>query len=216
MSYTARITYDADNTIDFKIRPSGDMVTHRQERTINRAGSGLPEFVSMYGDTMIEVDAFFNDTVCNQLTTFFWSWARYGNYFSFAVDNANIVSTTLDDAAAAGQKVIPLTATTGLAADDICLLIDINSGKREVVSIDSISAGVSVTVDSNLNFAFAADDIFRHLNFFPYVYFDDDSFTPRRTGVVDTTSALYWSYKFKFVEVFSAGYFDADDGILEL
>jgi hypothetical protein len=216
MSYTARITYDTDNNIDFKIRPSGEMITSRHERNINRAGSGLPEFINLYGDTLIEVDAFFDESTYRDLMTFFWSWARNGKYFSFAVDNTDTVLTTLDSDAAADQAVIPLTSTTGLSTGDVCIIIDISSGKREIVVIDSISAGVSVTADADLKFSFSSGDIFRHFNYFPYVYLDDTDFNPQRTGVLDTTSQLYRTYRFKFVEAFTAGYFDTEEGVLEL
>ena len=64
---------------------------------------------------------------------------------------------TLDDAAASGQKVIPLGATTNLAqGDEIYVRDDDGVNGSEFAKIATISAGVSITVADNLQHSFVA------------------------------------------------------------
>jgi hypothetical protein len=73
---------------------------------------------------------------------------------------AAAVSTTLDASAAAGQKVIPLTATTGIVAGGEYLIRKADGSYQEVVKVASISAGVSVTAHNNLARAYVSTDLF--------------------------------------------------------
>jgi hypothetical protein len=78
---------------------------------------------------------------------------------------ADTVSTTLDGSAAAAQKVIPLTATTGIAVDGEYLIRKADGSYQEVVKVASISAGVSVTAHNNLARAYASSDLFLNTPF---------------------------------------------------
>lgn len=91
-------------------------------------------------------------------TRFFSS--PYAKRFAHQGAGTDALHTTLDDAAAAGQKVIPLTATTGLAAGDLCTIRKANGAYEQEVTIDSINAGVSVTIVEDLEFAYASADKF--------------------------------------------------------
>jgi Pectate lyase superfamily protein len=64
-------------------------------------------------------------------------------------------ASTLDGSAASGQKVVPVASTTG-AASGMPVYIGLTSGTHEVGVIDTISAGVSVTLVANLTNTYAA------------------------------------------------------------
>ena len=67
-------------------------------------------------------------------------------------------STTLDAAAAAGQKTVPVTATTGIAVGDV--LWPVNAlGQTEPVVVDGVTSGVSITARHNLRHAYASNDV---------------------------------------------------------
>jgi len=76
------------------------------------------------------------------------------------VDTAFATTVAVD--AAAGQKVIGLTAVTNLAADDTILIDANNSGLRREVCVVASIATLDVTCDDNLEFAHTAaqaDDV---------------------------------------------------------
>ena len=64
-------------------------------------------------------------------------------------DETYQTGSTLDGEAASAQKVVPVTATTNFAEGDRVVLDRGNAGEEEGV-IDSISAGVSITLLVNL------------------------------------------------------------------
>ncbi len=69
---------------------------------------------------------------------------------------------TLDDSAASGQKVVPTTATGDFAIGDwVYIRDDGGAAGSEWAKVASISAGVSMTVDTNLTNAFTSgEDVF--------------------------------------------------------
>lgn len=67
--------------------------------------------------------------------------------------------TTLDGAAAAGQTTIPLTATTDVVVGGIYRMTNA-LGQFEFVTVDSISAAVSVEARRDLAYTYAAADVF--------------------------------------------------------
>lgn len=98
-----------------------------------------------------------------------WAWARAGNQYAFALDSADQVDTTLDGAAADLQKVIPLASTAGIVVGKKYLIRVAIGNDEEVVHVDTISAGISVTARDNLKYSYASGDIFRTRDFFPKV-----------------------------------------------
>jgi len=65
--------------------------------------------------------------------------------------NVDTFTTTLDAEAAAGQKVVPLTATTDLEATDVIVIDPAGAANGpEACYIASVSAGVSATCTDNL------------------------------------------------------------------
>ena len=196
---THRLTYNSVNIDGLTLLPPGPRPQYTHIAKTNRASSGKVETISQYGLINIEFEAYFSITTYHALTAFF-SWARQGKVCSFALDSADISNTTLDGAAAAAQKTIPLTATTSLTAGDYCLIKSIDDDEYEVVEIDSVSAGVSVTAVSNLIYTYASGDIFRHLDYYPSLIYTGGKFDPVRTGTTDTSSDFYYRFSFAFEE----------------
>lgn len=96
-----------------------------------------------------------------------WAWARAGNQYAFARDLSDKIDTTLNGAAASGQKVIPLTSTAGIVVGTKYKIREAIGNYEENIHVASISAGVSVTARDNLFNSFVSGDIFRSRYYFP-------------------------------------------------
>jgi len=188
---TIRITYDS-KTIDLLLGPEGLRVTYQQERSQNKSAAGKIETINQYGIEAYRLDAYFTEAIYYDLVAW-WSWARQGKAWSLAMDTGEMASTTLDGAAAAAQKNVPLTATTGFAADDWCIIKSAGDDEFEIVQIDSVDTGVKIVAEANLKFTYASGDAFRHLEYFPSVISTDDAFDPARSGA-------YFRHTFNFIE----------------
>ena len=188
-----RITWNSNN-IDLTIGSDGLQVVFGAQANQNRSGSGKIETLLMYnfGEAIL-FDAYFQEAVKNSLIAF-WAWAEQGNVFSFAKDSAEVSSTTLDGAAAAAQKVVPVTATTGLAAGDVCLIRSADRSKYEVLTVDTVSSGVSITATTNLLYTYASGDMFRHMDYWPSLVMPaGEKFNPSQDGG-------WYRMQFKFLE----------------
>lgn len=196
---TARITYDSKN-IDLTIARDGDEPEYIQHRKQNRASSGKIETINIYGIQEIKFEAFFNQAIYYDLIAW-WSWARQGKTFAYAQDSAKTGNTTVDGTANSGQKVIPVTATGDFSVDDICIIrAEDADDEFEIIDIDSISAGVSVTAKENLKFSYVSGDTLRHMLYWPSVKCLQTEFRPTRTGAIDQTATGYYRHRFNFIE----------------
>lgn len=204
-----RIIFDSDKTIDLPIGPESILVKSRHEGSIEYSGSGVYEAVSQYGIDEIMVDVRFQEAAYRQLYNWWWTWARHRRPFALAMDTTKMASTTLDGTAAAGQKVVPVTATTGLVAGDSIQLRSATTAAREIHLIASVSAGVSITTTENLLGALVSGDICRHNHYFPSLICTDEDFEPRRNG-------QWYSHTFGMIEVYVTGYANVEDGLLGL
>lgn len=193
-----RITYNSIN-IDLVLGKKGLVMVHKQKRNQNESASGMIETINLFGRFDYMFDAYFSEQKYFDLMAW-WSWARQGKVWSFALDSDNIGDTTLDGSAAAAQKTIPLTATAAFAIGDFCLIrtADLDD-EFEIVEIDTISAGVSVDVVDNLKYSYASGDYFTHKDYFASVLTTRQEFQPRLTGVKDITLKFY-SHTFEFTE----------------
>ena len=196
---TTRLTYNSVNIDGITVDTPGIEVSIAHQKKSHRSGSGKIETISRYCLTNISFNGFFSEPTYDSLLSWY-SWAKSGQEFSFALDSGDTFSTTVDDDADAGQKVIPLTATSGLTVGDRCLLKTVTSDNIDVVEIDSISAGVSVTAVSNLAYDYVATDLFNHFDYWPALVLKPSIFKPTRVGILDTTSSFYFSYRFDFEE----------------
>lgn len=161
-------------------------------RDQQRSASGTIETISHYNIIEGYFDAYFTEATYYQLLGW-WSWAGQGHPFAFAIDTDKDSNTTLDGSASSGQKVIPLTSTAGFSAGDVCLIRSASRFNFEVITINSVSAGTSVTATSNLQYEYASGDNFRHLECFPSALIVDDEFRPKKKGD-------YYKHTFHFVE----------------
>jgi len=193
-----RITYNSVN-IDLVQGKTRFQHIPMQERNQNNSASGKIETINQYGRFEYEFDSYFSQSVYYDLWAW-WSWARQGKAWSFALDSANVGNTTLDAGAAAAQKDVPLTATAAFSAGDICLIrADDNDDEFELVEIDSVDAGVKIVTVDNLLYTYASGDIFTHKDYFASVLTTEKNFRPTLTGIADTTDR-YYKHTFKFVE----------------
>ena len=146
---------------------SGLRITHTEKYSQNRSGSGIIEHISQYGLLEYECDFYLTEQNYRHMMAW-WAWARQGRVFTFTNTIGKTGNTTLDAAAAADQKVIPVTSTTGFAPGDQCLIRAVdNDFEFEIIQISSISAGVSVTAEDNLFHSYTSTDTFRHWDYVP-------------------------------------------------
>lgn len=179
-------------TCDLLVGDNGLELSYITEREQQRSASGIIETISHYSIIEGFFDAYFTEAVYQELLAW-WSWAGQGFAFSFTMDTSKDTITTLDAGASSGQKVIPLTATTGFTAGDVCLIRSSTRFNFEVVTIYSVSAGVSVTAVSNLKYTYVSGDGFRHLDYLPNALILDNEFKPRKDG-------HYYRHTFHFIE----------------
>lgn len=187
-----RIIYDSNN-IDILVDENSLSVTPEAESFVNRSASGKIETVSLY-----QLDTYIFNGVCQvneerKLYTFFHSWYCLGKEWAFAMDKNKTASTTLDDSAAADQKTIPLTSTTGIKAGDTMILTPANRTHREKIKVGKINAGVSVVATDDLLFAYASGDAARYHEYFPAVKNTDKRFTITQDG-------RYYFFSLNFIE----------------
>lgn len=121
----------------------------------------------------IGLDNFSERAFYRKLQAWF-AWAGQGEEYGFALDKDEKINTTLDGAAAAAQKVIPLTATAGITVGNFYKVFSDDFTKYEIIQVDTISAGVSVTAIENLIWAYASGDFFQTEDYWPMVISLDD------------------------------------------
>lgn len=189
----AKIVYNS-KTITFPI--AGYRVQLNQERSDNFSASGVHEAICIR--EWDEIVTMLKNLTKEQIHDFYawWSYARLGNSYALAVDSGLDENTTLDGSASAGQKVVPLTSTTGFSVGDYCLIKEAAGDDYEIVEIASISAGVSITAVENLLNAYASGDIFRHINYWPTVVVKNKELPFPTDGPVE-----YYSFDITHIEV---------------
>ena len=160
------------------------------ERDIVFSASGKAGSVFEHALDMIEIEIeLFDDRAFYRALQAWWAWACQGNEYAFALDAADTINTTLNGTAAAGQKVIPLTSTVGIVAASRYRVRSADLTKEEIIQVDTISVGVSVTAVDNLIWGYASGDFFRSEDYFPKVISRDDDFPAVETD--------FGNFKFK-------------------
>jgi len=207
---TIRITYDSINVDISYTSPAGLKPNWKQEYNQNTSGSGKIEQINQYGLQEMSIDLYLDEPTYYDMIAF-RSWARQGKPFSLAMDSTKTFNSTLDDAAAAGQKVIPLTATAGLSVDDVCYIETDADDQFEIVEVASISAGVSITAKDNLKQAYASGDKLRHFKYYPSVIATSKDFKP-----VLVYPYQRWTLKFAEIKGGFVGLLDTGEGFLKL
>lgn len=187
-----RIIYNNTN-IDLLIDEDSLQVEYVSDRSQKRSSSGKIETIHFHGIQEVKFSAILDEALYRQCVPW-WAWAEQGEAWAFAFDSTKTGNTTLDDAAAAAQKVIPLTGTGDFSVGDVCLIRAAdNGGKSAIVEIASVSAGVSVTGEENLVYSYTSGDVFRHWEYWPEVVSLEDKFGPLRKGSI-------YRHVFRFIE----------------
>jgi hypothetical protein len=168
-------------TINFPEAPTLYHYRRRSDREFGTSGGGVAgtQLHHQYDQIRLEMQNF-DSAAFEQALHPWWSWAVRGKPYAFALDDSETADTTLDGAAAAGQKVIPLTSTTGITVGKQYVIRELAGHEEELVTIASISAGVSVTAVDNLVFGYLAGDLFRSRDYFPKLVSLDDEFPVRQ------------------------------------
>lgn len=163
----SRIVWNG-NTLDFPNPLTGYRASRPSRRFVAMSDGKVHEtsLRTTFDDVRIRL-ANFDDVDFEADIVAWWAWARAGNQYAFALDSTDTVDTTLDGAAASGQKVIPLTATAGIVVGNKYKIRQAIGNDEEIVHVASIIAGVSVTARDNLKYTFASADIFRTRGYFP-------------------------------------------------
>lgn len=193
---THRLTYN-NTDVDIRVRRDGLKLDLVQKNSQMRSSSGKIQTINQHGIHEVTVTAIFSTAIFQQLFGW-WAWARQGKVFSFTMDSTKIGDTTLDDAAAAAQKVIPLTGTGDFAAGEVCLIRAAdNDDEFELITIDTIDAGVSVTAVANLVNSYTSGDVFRHWHYWPDVVSLDTSFNPK---LLSSAGSGLYEHTFRMAE----------------
>jgi hypothetical protein len=170
--------FEFDNkTLDFPVAISTLEKETEFERSlqVSTGGKAGSVFERRLDVVTIGLDNFAERDFYRKLQAWF-AWAGQGEEYGFALDKDKKINTTLDGTAAAGQKVIPLTSTTGIQVGDFYKVFSVDFTKYEIIEVDSISADVSVTAVENLIWAYASGDFFQTEDYWPKVVSLDDTF----------------------------------------
>lgn len=178
-----RITFDG-KTIDLLIGDNSLQVIPTAQFTQNQSGAGGFEQINDWQVEKYTFDAVYPSDIWRKMYSFFYGWSSQGKIWSFTMDTKKTVNTTLDGAAAADQKVVPLTATAGIKAGDELILKPAAGLFREAIQVAKITAGVSITAVDDLFFSYAAGDQCRHKEFFPEVKNTAKQFNYTQAGEV--------------------------------
>lgn len=164
-----RITWNG-NGLDFPNPLTGYLAGTRSRRFLEMSDGKVhaTQLRTTFDEVRVELDNF-EDVEFEAKLHAWWAWAKRGEQYAFSLDPSDQVDTTLDAAAAAGQKVVPLTVTTGIVVGSKYRLRQAADHDEEVVHVDSIAAGVSVTARDNLLFSYVGGDLFRSRGYFPKV-----------------------------------------------
>lgn len=108
----------------------------------------------------------------NALTAW-WAWASRGKQYSFALDSAKTVNTTLVNNESAGATVIELTSTSGVTAGQNYLMRSADLLSEEIVNVASVGGGAA-TLSAGTKYAYTAADVFRDPLYWPKLTSVDD------------------------------------------
>ena len=144
-----KFVYDG-KTLSFAEALSSMERRKASERDIVFSASGKAGSVFEHALDQIEIELeLFDDRAFYRDLQAWWAWACQGQEYAFALDAADTVDTTLDASAAAGQKVIPLTSTTGIVASSRYRVRSADLTKEENMSklVQTTDTGFSAYTD---------------------------------------------------------------------
>lgn len=98
-------------------------------------------------------------------------WLQQGNTCTLALDSAKTVSTTLVASEAVGETVIGVTGGTGTVDGQQYVLK--GGPNYQLVNISSGGGTGTITLDSSLDYTFAAGSVFRDRYYWTLIFRDD-------------------------------------------
>lgn len=168
-----RITWNS-NALDFPHPLTGYDWRRRCDRAFD-VSSGRVSAVgvrSSFDEVRAQLSNFDDAQFAADLEAF-WSWARRGNQFAFALDSADVVNLALSGAAAAGQKDIPLADTSSVVVGRKYRLREVAGDEEEVFQVASVTTNVKAVAVNNLKYGYLTGDVFRSLDYFPKMVVPD-------------------------------------------
>ena len=193
-----RITYNSKN-IDIEVEPQDITVEYRQIRNVNMAGSGKTEIINLNGITEITAPSFFDEDTYRDLVGW-WSWARQGKSFSFAMSTADNTNTTVSTGSTAGQTIVYLSSKGDISTGNSYLVrAEDNDDEFEVVTVSAMTTAgttgpVQVTADANLVFSYSSGDTFRFHRYWPSLVCLNDNFNVTKAPGADI---YYYTFHFR-------------------
>jgi len=176
----AKIVYNS-KTVNFGIKPDSLRLNMSEDMSQRQTGSGKTVTSARFHAIEFDVNCIGTESQMYDLIGW-WSWARQGKTFSFAVDGDEVSDTDLSSAASSGQKDLLVDSVSGFSVGDLVLVrAEDNDDEFEVIEIDSITADpATLTATENLVFSYSIDDTVRHLFYLPSAVATMKKFSPRR------------------------------------
>lgn len=171
-----------DSTKDLDLPNIGTFIkTPSQERYENFSASNQYEAITLREWDEVSITAR-NLTETEMRNAFnWWSWARLGNRFSFALISTQNSSCKLDAAASSDQTTISLSTAMNLAANDWCIIKGSTIDDYEVFQISSIDGSDNLTATTNLRHSYATSAVVRNVDFWPNMICKNRSFPMEKT-----------------------------------
>ena len=186
--------YFGSNTADIIVLNNGLSLSLKQIKNQNRSSNGKVETINNYNFQNIQIDAVFTEANYRKLINW-WSRARQGNVFRFALDSTKIGLAKLTGSADAGQDKINVIPISGFSVGDYCFIqAKDNDDEYEIVEIESIS-GSEITGADNLIYSYSMNDLFRQWRYWPGVISKNKEFNP-----LEIPGTGYYQYVFEFME----------------
>lgn len=162
------ITLDLEEPSDFQPRSGVNRSVTRSD-----AGTTAAIVLETYDEVEVAFEAFSDATWRNALWAW-WSWARQGKVFGFALDNTKTSDTLVSSNAYSGDLTIAVADTFGFVAGDTIRLRSADRVDDELVTVTSVGSG-SLTVSEFRN-DYPAGSSVRHFGYYPSLYLPDDTY----------------------------------------
>lgn len=191
-----RITFDGAN-LDFTqpASPGWELRPFlRRSLDFTDGKKHAAQLLSIFYRGRLQVEKF-TDADFERKILSWWSWASRGNEYAVALDSEDQIDTTLDGSAAPAATVIPLTSTTGIVVGGRYRISEAAGHEMEEIEVQSISAGVSVTITVGLKYGYASGDLFRSRDYLPKAVNLDEE-PPWKVATATT-----WTFDHRFQEV---------------
>lgn len=170
-----RITWNGNNLdledlSDYRATRGKKAITSRADN-----GQSYTYIHETFDVVEVGIDSF-NSTATRNALVAWWAWASQGKVYSFALDAAKTVNTTLSTSPAVGATSFNVNSTSGITANRPYLVRDTDGIEEEVVIVSSVSSSTVNFNTTPLKFAYTAGATFRDPDYFPKLETVDESF----------------------------------------